>query len=185
MLKIVKVKAEIPPGQLTYFLPEELYLLKADKDFYSQPTAHVNEPTAEQPATAAIETPAPVFKYKGNNQKNFLIIAHYPGEDFISEVHLNPLLSTLGRLNFALEDTAIVNINHYPNHNWSQLFDFFKPQKLMVLGKAALPAGIPSLPLNEVMQTGDGFRALYTFSFDEMMGQKENTKLFWNQIKTL
>ncbi len=179
------MKAETLPGQLTYFLPEELYLLKADKDFYSNPAARVEEPPAEQPTTTAIETPAPVFKYKGGNQKNFLIITHYPGTDFIAEAHLTPLTSTLGRLMFTTDDTAIVNISHYPNHTWNQLLDYFKPQKLMVLGKAALPNDMPALPFNEVTETPEGYRALYTFGFDEMMGQKDNTKIFWNQIKTL
>ena len=178
------MKAELLPGQLTYFLPEELYLLQADKDFYSKPTAHVDEPTTEEPVTTPIETPAPVFKYKGGNQKNFLILTNYPGVDFIAETHSAPLTSTLGRLNFAMDDIAIVNINHYPDHNWSQLIEYFNPQKLMVLGKAALPNGMPAVPLNEIVET-TGCRTLYTFSFDDMMGQKENTKLFWNQIKTL
>ncbi|WP_342647112.1 hypothetical protein [Mucilaginibacter sp. CSA2-8R] len=180
------MKAEILPSQLTYFLSEELYLLKADQDFYSQPTLRVENLTTEPPANAApIETPAPVFKYKGSNQKNFLILTHYPNTEFISEAHLAALTSTLGRLNFMPEDTAIVNINHYPTHTWSELFDYFKPQKLMILGKAALPNGMPALPINEITETADGYRVLYTFGFDEMMGQKENTKIFWNQIKTL
>jgi hypothetical protein len=184
LLKIVKVKAEILPGQLTYFLSEELYLLNADKDFYSQPVTRIQEPTPKL-ITAPIETPAPVFKYKGGNQKYFLILTHYPGPEFIADAHLTALTSTLGRLNFALDDTAIVNVNHYPDHTWLHLFEYFKPQKLMVLGKAALPNDMPALPLNEISETADGYRALYTFSFEEMMGQKENTKLFWNQIKTL
>lgn len=178
------MKAEILPGQLTYFLPEELYLLKADKEFYSKPTARTEAPPAEQPATAPIETPGPVFKYNGGNQKNFLILTHYPGTDFISEAHFTALTSTLGRLNFTMDDIAIVNINHSPNHTWNQLVEYFKPQKLMVLGEAALPPNNPPLSLNEITEAA-GYRALYTFSFDEMMGQKENTKLFWNQIKTL
>ncbi len=178
------MKAEILPGQLTYFLPEELYLLKADKGFYGQPTARVEETPAEQPVAALIETPAPVFKYKGGNQKNFLILTHYPGTDFIADAHLAALTSTLGRLDFAIDDTAIVNINHYSDNTWNQLVEYFKPKKLMVLGKSALPANMSPLPLNQVIETA-GCRALYTFSFDEMMGQKENTKLFWNQIKTL
>jgi hypothetical protein len=185
LLKIVKVKAEILPGQLTYFLPEELYLFEADKAFYSQPVPPVEEPTAVQSAATPIETPAPVFKYKGSNQKNFLILTHYPGTDFISEVHFAALTSTLGRLNFTTEDTAIVNINHYPDYVWNQLSEYFKPQKLMVLGQAALPDGMPAIPLNEIIELSGGLRALYTFNFEEMMGQKENTKIFWNQIKTL
>lgn len=178
------MKAEILTGQLTYFLPEELYLLKADKDFYSQPTTRVEETPAEQSVATPIETPALVFKYKGGNQKNFLILTHHPGADFIADAHLAPLTSTLGRLNFTMDDIAIVNINHYRDHNWNQFFEYFKPQKVMVLGKSALPVNMPTLPLNQITEA-DGYRALYTFSFDEMMGQKENTKLFWNQIKTL
>jgi hypothetical protein len=199
LLKIVKVKTDTPLAQLRYFLQDELYLLKADKDIYrnaetAQPAA--TEVTVKDAATAtevppAIaptppvteQTPATTFKYLGSNQKSFLVLTHYPAEQFIAEAHLTALLNTITRLNFSQDDVAIINLSAYPEVSWPQLADFFKPAKLLVLGTAALPAQMPNLPQNQVQQL-DACHALYTFSFDEMMGNKENTKAFWNQIKT-
>jgi hypothetical protein len=31
----------------------------------------------------------------------------------------------------------------------------------------------------------DGYMALYSFSFDEMMSSNDNKKAFWEQMKTL
>lgn len=196
------MKLDTPLAQLRYFLQDELYLLKADKEHYrnpetAQPAALTDASIA--PATAAAtevsptpapitspvteQTPATTFKYLGSNQKSFLVLTHYPTEQFIAEAHLTALLNTITRLNFSQDDVAIVNLSAYPGVSWPQLADFFKPAKLLVLGTAAMPAQIPNLPQNQVQQL-DACQALYTFSFDEMMGNKENTKAFWNQIKT-
>jgi hypothetical protein len=202
LLKIVKVKTDTPLAQLRYFLQDELYLLKADKDLYRNAetaqlaatevtvndaaTAIATEvPPATTPTTPPVteQTPVTTFKYLGSNQKSFLILAHYPAEQFIAEAHLTALLNTIIRLNFSQDDVAIINLSAYPGVSWPQLADFFKPAKLLVLGTAALPAQMLKLPQNQVQQL-DACQALYTFSFDEMMGNKENTKAFWNQIKT-
>jgi hypothetical protein len=195
LLKIVKVKTDTPLAQLRYFLQDELYLLKADKGIYRnvetpQSAAVTDTATATEvpPATAPTppvteQTPVTTFKYLGSNQKSFLVLTHYPAEQFITEAHLTALLNTITRLNFSQDDVAIVNLSTYPGVSWPQLADFFKPAKLLVLGTAALPAQMPNLPQNQVQQL-DACQALYTFSFNEMMGNKENTKAFWNQIKT-
>ncbi|MFD1257099.1 hypothetical protein ACFQ3S_09850 [Mucilaginibacter terrae] len=195
------MKLDTPLAQLRYFLQDELYLLKGDMQSYRNPDApqtatvepafaaadmEADTTTASaSPTTSAIieQTYAPTFKYLGNNQKSFLILTHYPAEQFIAEAHLTALLNTVTRLNFSQDDVAIVNLSANPAVSWPQLADFFNPAKLLVLGAAALPAQMPNLNQNEVQQL-NACLALYTFSFDEMMGNKENTKAFWNQIKT-
>ena len=206
------MKLDTPLDQLRYFLQDELYLLKADKEVYRNPETNQTEATeadvtpandtavianatatistqapetasATASATSAATETAPTFKHLGNNQKNFLILAYYPAEEFMAQAHLTALLNTITRLNFSQDDVAIVNLSQYPGASWPQLLEFFKPVKLLILGNAALPAQMPNLPQNAVQQI-DACQALYTFSFDEMMGNKENTKAFWNQIKT-
>lgn len=187
------MKLDTPLPQLRYFLPEDLYLLKTDEDAYRNPSQEQPAPAitapAEAPATVAQtlvitpKTPAITFKYLGSNQKNFLVLCHYPQAEFMTDAHLTALNSTVTRLNFAPADMAILNLAHNPAATWTQLLDYFKPAKLLVLGAQAQPAGLPTLTQNEVKQL-NGCQCLYTFSFDEMMGQKENTKAFWNQIKT-
>jgi hypothetical protein len=187
LLKFVKVKLDTPLNQLQYFLPDDLFLLKADREAYRNPEAQPTQPaaSAETPvAPAAIEeTPAITFKYLGGNQKNFLVLTHYMADEFIAEAHLNALISTVTRINYSLPDLAIFNLAHYPETRWEQLTQFFNPQKLLILGTKALPANLPTLVLNETDQA-DNCQALYTFAFEEMMGNKDNTKAFWNQIKT-
>lgn len=176
------MKLDTPLNQLQYFLPDDLFLLKADRNTYRglppQPPIAVNE----TPVTT-VQTPVIAFKYLGDNQKSFLVLTHYTNAEFIADAHLNALISTVTRINYSLPDLAIVNLAHYPQANWEQLTQFFTPKKLLILGNKALPANLPALVLNETGQA-DGCQALYTFAFNEMMGNKENTKAFWNQIKT-
>jgi hypothetical protein len=202
LLKIVKVNTHTPPAQLRYFLPEDLYLLSADKQVYAQaemqaevtaaelmieapatPSIDTAAETAAAPAAIENKTPTPAFKYTGLNQKNFLVLCHYTNGPQMPDAHLTALINTITRINFTQNDVAIVNLAQYPQANWPQLLTFFEPKKLLVLGTGALPAGLPQLAQNQIQQTGN-CQALYTFSFDEMMGNKENTKAFWNQIKT-
>ena len=185
------MKLDTPLNQLQYFLQDDLFLLRADREAYRTPSDQPSQPataatdTLLAPVTPVImdETPAITFKYLGGNQKNFLVLTNYTDAEFIAEAHLNALISTVTRINYSLPDLAIVNLAHYPAANWEQLTQFFSPQKLLVLGNKALPSNLPALVLNETDQA-DGCQALYTFAFDEMMGNKENTKAFWNQIKT-
>ena len=175
------MKLDTPLNQLQYFLPDDLFLLRADREAYRNPVTQ--EPVAAEASVIIDETPVMTFKYLGGNQKKILVLTHYTADEFIAEAHLNALISTVTRLNYTQQDLAIVNLAHYTAANWEQLTVFFTPQKLLILGNKALPAQLPTLVLNETDQA-DGCQALYTFAFDEMMGNKENTKAFWNQIKT-
>ena len=193
------MKLDIPLNQLRYFLQDDLYLLNADKQAYINPQPQQNLTVEELPVAASPkpvsdkaptppapvidETPAITFKYLGGNQKRFLVLCHYPTAEYMAEAHLTALLNTVTRLNFTQQDLAIVNLFNYPAATYQELLNFFNPAKLLVLGAAALPAGLPSINQNEVQAIAQ-CQALYTFSFDEMMGNKENTKAFWNQIKT-
>jgi len=178
------VKLDTPLNQLQYFLPEDLFLLKADREAYLNPvTLPTPPPAVTESPDGTPKTPVIAFKYLGGNQKNFLVLTHYTTEEFIAEAHLNALISTVTRLNYSLQDLAIVNLAHSPEADWAELTQFFSPQKLLILGKEALPVNLPALVLNEADQADD-CQALYTFSFGDMMGNKENTKAFWNQIKT-
>lgn len=193
------MKLEIPLAQLRYFLQDDLYLLNTDKEAYNNPQpqhnltveglpvaatpAPVSNAAPTPPAPVIDETPAITFKYSGGNQKRFLVLCNYPAAQFMADAHLTALLNTVTRLNFTQQDLAIVNLFNYPAATYQELLEFFNPAKLLVLGAAALPAGLPNINLNQV-QTIAKCQALYTFSFDEMMGNKDNTKAFWNQIKT-
>ena len=98
--------------------------------------------------------------------------------------HLAALESTLARLGFNKDDVAIFNRAKYLDVEFEAMANFFKPQKLLLLGKSSMPMGIQAFELNRLSQL-NGYPALLTFSCDEMMDSVENKKAFWEQMKQL
>jgi hypothetical protein len=162
------------PLAFSFIMPNELYLLKKDKTLSG--TIAIPQPV--------LETPAINFNYMGMFKKSFLVIVHYPELEFIDERHLTALQSILTRLQYSLDDVAIFNKAKYPDAAFEHLRDFFKPQKLLLLGKQALPKGMAPLTINKP-QPINNCNTLFSFSFDEMMDNNENKKAFWEQMKQL
>ncbi len=160
-------------ADLRYLLQEDVYLLSADREVY----LHRPEPQVTPP-----ETPEIAFKYMGDYKNAFLILTHYPEHEHIEPSHLAALESTLKRIGLTPAEAGILNMAAHQAVNYETLTEHLKPKKLIILGTAALPGEAPFVTLNQPQQAGD-IQVLYTFSFGEMMGHKENTKLFWNQIK--
>ncbi len=158
----------------SFIMPDELYLLNKDKT----PVVAYKDPP---PVT---ETQPDDFNFMGGNKKNFLIIVHYPELEFIDDKHLTALESILKRLNFSVDDTAIFNIAKYTGTTIKQLADYFEPQRLLLLGKQALPVDTGPIVLNKIYRSNN-YPALFSFSFDEMMDSTENKKAFWEQMKQL
>jgi hypothetical protein len=196
------VKVENPVA-LRFILQDELYLLKSDKPMYENRT--VAEPEIEdivniapiagepisvlkqaEPATPVLEVKTqPVsFNYLGKNQKRFLVLVHYPETDFIDDSHLTALTNIIKRKDLSIDDIAILNLARHAGVQYDELLSFFKPIKLLVLGKAAIPQGIAPLALNVPGPLGD-IAGLYSFAFGEMMDNVEYKKAFWEQMKTL
>ena len=92
--------------------------------------------------------------------------------------------SILKRLDFSLDDAAIFNIANYSGLAFEHLLDFFKPQKLLLLGANTLPEGMEAPAFNKTGQLNNR-STLFSFSFDEMMENNENKKVFWEQMKQL
>ena len=171
------------PLALSFLLPDDIYLL-ADERFTSvNVLAEMSKiPQVAEPEVAYKETVT--FNYTGNYSKKYLIVVHYPAHDAMEPAHLNALESTLKRKEMGLNNVAIFNISKYPDVNINAVLDFFKPAKVLLLGKNALPAGLTLPALNQITQQSE-YILLYSFSFNEMMGNKENTKAFWEQMKLL
>jgi hypothetical protein len=169
---LLKVKVE-DTNALRFILEDEIYLLNADKSLYASPPKSQPE----------IETQQPVFNYLGSNKKNFLVLVSYDAHEFMKDEHLAALESVLGRLAHTRDDVVIFNLAKHAPVNQEQLFTFFEPKTMLILGKAAMPAGI-DLKLNTI-EKSKGADILYTYSFDEMMTSIENKKAFWEQMKTL
>jgi hypothetical protein len=154
--------------------------------------AIVQEPTATAtiivtpsiPQITATETPAARFNYMGGNKKNFLIITHYTIEEHIATDHLAALQSILKRLAYEIDDVAILNLAKATITTVTDIVAYFKPEKLLILGEAAVPAGMGVPPVNQYKKMKNG-TFLRSFSFDEMMSSTDNKKVFWEQMKNL
>ncbi len=186
------------PAALQFFLTEEIYFDQNDVDTVTLPVETALQPIAEPAAIAeapseaplvaqtpvVIETPVLSFNYLGGNGKNFLIVCHYPGLDAMDEKHLAALTSALQRKELSINDVAILNLHKYIDATVDQLTLYFKPQRLLILGAQGRLSGWDVLDLNELTDM-PGHKALYTFSFAEMMGDRDKTKAFWEQMKLL
>ena len=162
------------PVALRFIMEDDVYLLNSDKKLH--------HPIA--PVPQSIETPVVKFNYLGGNKKNFLVVVYYPNHEFMEEIHLTALESTLTRLGLKLEDTAILNRAKYPEASYSMLTDYFKPQKMLLLGKNALAGHMETITLNK-LKLLNNCRTLFTSSFGEMMDSTEYKKAFWEQMKQL
>ncbi|HEY0244573.1 MAG TPA: hypothetical protein VGC01_03345 [Mucilaginibacter sp.] len=178
------------PAALRFIIDDDLYLLNSDKTLadtpaptvaYSAPTETIVSVVAESTPT---ETPIPEFKYLGSNKKAFLIIVHYTDNEFINEAHLTALQNILKRKELELDDVAIFNTAPHTTVTHDLLTGFFKPKKLLIMGKKAIPLNIVALALNQPKQL-DNCMTLYSFSFDEMMSSNDHKKAFWDQMKNL
>ena len=173
------------PQAFRFIMQDEIYLLQQDKGIKNIPSAEntpVNKPLAV--TEPIVETPQITFNYLGDNNKRFVVLVNYATEEFIAAAHLTALENILKRKELAIADVAIFNTHTYPGINIKQITEYFNPEKLLVLGAKALPAGIGKLTLNEPTPVGI-YTALYSFSFDEMMDSNDNKKAFWEQMKKL
>jgi hypothetical protein len=156
-------------------------------EVYKEP-ATISIPTLAPPVMApqaVTPTLASSFNYTGAYQNKFLIMVYYPGHADMEPAHLNALESTIKRKELSLNDVAIVNLANYAGTDLRTIGGFFKPERMLFLGKDAIPPGLKNpLPLNQITKLGN-CNFLLTFSFGEMMGNKENTKAFWEQMKAL
>jgi hypothetical protein len=164
------------PLAYRFLLQDDIYLLAADKQAFQKKKADVAEAVVVQ------QTPDPAFNYLGGYKKQYLIITHYPDADFIDASHLAALESTLKRLGYEQDDAAIFNRANYHAAPFQEIIDFFKPQKMLILGNDALPAAIGAMHQNKAMPVSN-VRTLLTFSFKEMMDNQENKKAFWEAMK--
>jgi hypothetical protein len=164
------------PLAYSFIIQDDIYLLNADKQLFKG---------SEKPAPEAVvvkETPAPSFKYFGAYKKQYLVLTHYSDAEFMADAHLTALHNTIKRLDYEPGDIAVFNLATYPDAQFQQITDFFNPQKLLILGKGALPHGI-SAPVQNTPQPVSGISTLFTYGFDEMMDSQENKKAFWEAIK--
>ena len=159
---------------LPFIYQGDLFLSDKDRDFY----------IANKPDPLVLKITPVILNYLGGNKKEFLIVVYYPEEEFIKGGHLTALQSILKRMEFAMDDVAIFNKAKYPGVKFMELDEFFHPKKSLLLGNSALPGDMEAIPLN-VPVVLNNISTLYSFSFDEMIDNTFNKKVFWEQVKQL
>lgn len=166
---------------LQYIFTDNVYLLPQEKPlFNSPPVIETGQPDTAQPVLPPVIT----FNYTGGYQKKFLVLVHYPDHETMEQAHLSAFESTIKRKELSLDDVAILNLHRHAESGFQAIIAYFNPQKLLILGQKALPHELTSPPLNQLAKL-DNCDTLYSFSFGEMMGNKNNTKAFWEQMKIL
>lgn len=168
------------PLALPYIFTDNVYLLPQEKALFNYQQVKPAEPQTDHPPAAQ----QMAFTYTGGYQKKFLVLVHYPGHDVMEPGHLSALESTFKRKELSFTDIGIVNLYAFADSEFIELVSFFNPEKILILGKNAVPRGLISPPLNQLIKLGDSL-TLYSLSFGEMMGNKDNTKAFWEQMKVL
>lgn len=163
------------PAAFHFILQDDIYLLNRDK-------ATIRAVSCQP--MPVVETKPAGFRYLGGNKKNFLVIVHYHDAEHITDNHLEVLQNIFKRLGYDLGDIAIINRMTRAEANLSELMAYFNPQKLLMLGEDAMPAGAGSLSLNTISRIGD-CNSLRSYSFAEMMDDQEKKKAFWEKMKPL
>ncbi|WP_295650714.1 hypothetical protein [uncultured Mucilaginibacter sp.] len=198
------------PAALRFFLIDDIYLLKQDKDTMGntipetgpmpvvqtevletviadeqpEPVEASPHPTPIAAESPIVETPKPAFQYFGKNQRNFLIVFHSNGMGKLDDKHFAALSSSLARKELSLDDVALLDLYAYEDTTIADIAAYFKPTRVMILGSQCLLPGWHKLKLN-VPAKGNTYTALYTYSFDEMMPDKDKVRAFWEQMKAL
>ncbi|MVN21658.1 hypothetical protein [Mucilaginibacter arboris] len=162
---------------LRILMNEDLYLTR--EDFLAKKHT-TSEAFPIETVTEAEIIPIPEFAFSGKNLKNFLILT----DTALQENHLKALESTLLRKQMGLDDVSIVDFSAYPNATFDQLNASFMPQKLVCFGLKPETIGLPETELNQI-STFNNCQILYTYSFNNMLGDKEKTKAFWEPMKLL
>ena len=157
-----------------FILTDDLFLLDTDKAFFASAPKEITEQ----------ETPGPVFNYMGGNKKNYLVITFYADEEHIALPHQTALESTLKRIGYDMNDIAILNMYKHKGVSFDEMGQFFSPQKVLILGDDAQPAGLKNGVLNKLVKM-DEINMLLTYSFTEMMTDNNKKKVFWEQVKQL
>ncbi|RYE36032.1 MAG: hypothetical protein EOP42_04840 [Sphingobacteriaceae bacterium] len=160
---------------LQILMNDDLYLSREDlqNSFPAKITVETELVTIEEPVQ-------PEISFTGKNLKNILVLTDAP----VLENHLKALENTLLRKQLSLDDVALVDFSANANLTYQNLHTSFMPQKLILFGLNPARINLSETVLNQIVCIDD-LEILHTYSFDEMLGNKDKTKAFWEPMKNL
>lgn len=149
--------------------------------------------TAEDAVLAAVSSPSSAvawdssneeFVYRGDKSSGILFILRYPDYPYFSPKAEEAFIKTLGALNIAAEQVAVLNLANPQNPNdFKRIMAFFQPKKITLLGVEPASLKLPDIAHNSYMR-GRVATVFNTFSFEEMFVDINKKKLFWGEFKT-
>lgn len=121
----------------------------------------------------------------GNNQKNILIVVHYPDAMYLPDAALTFLTTMLGACKLGLNDVALVNIKNYPDASYKEMNSFFKSKIVLLFDIEPASFGLPiNFPAYQLQAFANA-----TFLFSPSLTELENDKLqkskLWVCLKRL
>ncbi|WP_039053320.1 hypothetical protein [Sphingobacterium sp. T2] len=124
------------------------------------------------------------FVYRGDKSSGILFILRYPDYPYFSPKAEEAFIKTLGALNIAAEQVAVLNLANPQNPNdFKRIMAFFQPKKITLLGVEPASLKLPDIAHNSYMR-GRVATVFNTFSFEEMFVDINKKKLFWGEFKT-
>ncbi|GAA4516487.1 hypothetical protein [Sphingobacterium thermophilum] len=149
--------------------------------------------TAEDVVLAEVSSPSSAvawdssneeFVYRGDKSSGILFILRYPDYPYFSPKADEAFIKTLGALNIAAEQVAVLNLANPQNPNdFKRIMAFFQPKKITLLGVEPASLKLPDIAHNSYMR-GRVATVFNTFSFEEMFVDINKKKLFWGEFKT-
>jgi hypothetical protein len=142
------------------------------------------------PQPVQVEVPVPLsppkeIPYYGKNGKNILFLVSRKDHAFFSEAAELAFLKTLQALQLELNDVAVVNLQQADQPLFFEpIRKQFEPRFCVFLGAEPTEAGLEGFA-DHLWTEERGVRFLKSYSFEEMLTDKQKKRMFWDAIKLI
>jgi hypothetical protein len=127
----------------------------------------------------------PGWNWLGGNQKNVLIIVHYPDAVHLPDNDLGFLTGILGACNLTLADVAILNFKNYPDGSYKEMITYFKSKIVLLFDVEPASFGLPISFPHFQLQPFAGNSFLFSPPLHELEHDKILKSKLWVCLKRL
>lgn len=137
------------------------------------------------PSAQSSESAQKEFVFQGGCGKAILFLINDEQHPYMSTAAYEAFLKTIGALDIALADIALLNLASPGNgYDFKRIMGGLKPLKIILLGVDPAILNLPAIPFN-TYQRGKKASVFNTFSFEEMLSDIAKKKAFWAEFKNL
>ncbi len=140
----------------------------------------------------AVQQPEPLvpvtetaWKHLGNNKKNILLVVDYSNVTYLPDEELNFLASILAACKLDLGDVAIVNRQHYLEHNYKNILDHFTSKTILLFGIDPVDFGLPMAFPQFQVQAFNNSTFLYSTVLEECRKDKLLKSKLWVSLQKI